>query len=142
MKIVKGKVVIVATLCFLITPLAFAEGDESKDVKSGKTELQSLNQEISNLSSQIVDRQKGLESDLEKLMAQRRALLDLENRVMEMISNQEEKLISQRLAIQEAEKQLDSQKAKYLEQHRRLDELRASLKTDEGRGGQSMASAE
>ena len=104
---------------------ALADGSAKK---SG--ELQALNKQISSLSDQIVVRQEGLETDLEKLLAQRRALLELEQRVTTLISDQEDKLVTQRMAIQEAEKQLESQKDHYLKQRRRLDELRASLGSD------------
>ncbi len=138
---VKQLMVLCSAVAFSLGANAvLAEGDAPREHNPASSDLQSLNQQISSLSTQIVDRQQGLESDLQKLMDQRRALLDLENRVTQMISEQEDKLISQRIAIQEAEKQLDRQKERYLEQHRRLDDLRASLESESDK--QSFASAQ
>ena len=141
---VKNYLVPFCAVAFLLSASnSFAEGEVAQGSRANKGELQSLNEQITSLSTQIVDRQQGLESDLQKLMDQRRAVLDLENKVKQMIAGQEDKLISQRIAIQEAEKQLDKQKERYLEQHRRLDDLRASL---EGKstvsGNSNVAKAE
>ncbi len=106
---------------------AFSESD----IKSGKINqadgLQALNKQIVSLSDQIVVRQQGLEDDLDSLIEKRRSLLDLEKRIRDMISEQENKLVTQGVAIEESEKQLRLQKSAYFEQHKRLDDLRASL---------------
>ncbi len=125
----------ISVACLLSTAVASAEG------KSGG-ELQALNKQISSLSDQIVVRQEGLEDDLEKLLAQRRALQDLERRVKSLITEQEDKLVTQRMAIQEAEKQLESQKDHYLKQRRRLDELRSSLGSEETAKNENVAGSD
>ncbi len=106
---------------------AFSESD----VKSGKRGqadgLQALNKQIVSLSDQIVVRQQGLEDDLDSLIEKRRSLLDLEKRIGAMISEQEDKLVKQGIAIEESDKQLKLQKEAYFEQQKRLDDLRASL---------------
>ena len=126
----------IGAVCLLSTGVALAESGG----KSG--DLQALNKQISSLSDQIVVRQEGLETDLEKLLAQRRALLELEQRVTNLIADQEDKLVTQRMAIQEAEKQLESQKESYLKQRQRLDELRASIGSNESAKVDKVAGAE
>lgn len=108
------------------TPVTAAE-DKAQPASAG---LKELNERISNLSLEIVKQQKDLALEVEKLLTQRQSLLQMEKKLNETLTDQEGRLVSQRLAIEEAERQLQREKLAYQEQNKRLDELRASLKSN------------